>query len=87
MRLFRGLKLDEVFVPDIEPIPCVGCHNDLKKMLKELWERKCHALRREKGWISHYDHGAPLPDTLHAALFEQGGIYAESTEETVPRRA
>jgi len=78
MRLLRDLKLDEVFVLDIETVPCVGQHNDLHDMLKELWEHKCHALRREKGWISHHDHIAPLPDTLHAAaLFEQAGIYAE----------
>lgn len=78
MRLLRDLKLDEIFVLDIETVPCVGCHDDLQEMLKELWEHKCHALRREKGWISHAGHIAPLPDHLHAAaLFEQAGIYAE----------
>jgi predicted PolB exonuclease-like 3'-5' exonuclease len=78
MRLLRDLKLNEVFVLDIETVPCVGQHDDLHDMLKELWEHKCHALRREKGWISHHDHIAPLPDALHAAaLFEQAGIYAE----------
>lgn len=78
MRVLRDLKLDEIFVLDIETVPCVGCHDDLHDMLKELWEHKCHALRREKGWISHAGHIAPLPDHLHAAaLFEQAGIYAE----------
>lgn len=78
MRLLRDLKLDEVFVLDIETVPCVGCHDDLADMLKQLWEHKCHALRRERGWISHSAHIDPLPDHLHAAaLFEQAGIYAE----------
>ena len=66
MRLLRNLQLDQVFVLDIETVPCVGCHDDLAEMLQHLWEHKCHSLRREKGWISHA-----------AALFEQAGIYAE----------
>ncbi|HEX8426693.1 3'-5' exonuclease [Hymenobacter sp.] len=78
MRLLRNLPLDQIFVLDIETVPCVGCHDDLEEMLQHLWEHKCHSLRREKGWISHASHIDPLPDHLHAAaLFEQAGIYAE----------
>lgn len=78
MRLLRNLRLDQVFVVDIETVPCVGCHDDLAEMLQHLWEHKCHALRREKGWHSTQADVEPLPDRLSAAaMFEQAGIYAE----------
>lgn len=78
MQLLHKISLDQLFVIDIETVPCVGCHDELNDMLRLLWEHKCHALRREKGWISHSGHIDPLPDHLEAAsLFEQAGIYAE----------
>jgi len=78
MQLLHKISLDQLFVLDIETVPCVGCHDELNDMLRLLWEHKCHALRREKGWSSHAGRIDPLPDHLEAAsLFEQAGIYAE----------
>ncbi|QIX63512.1 3'-5' exonuclease [Hymenobacter sp. BT18] len=76
--MLHKVSLEQVFVLDIETVPCVGCHDELNDMLQLLWEHKCHALRREKGWHSSAADVEPLPDHLHAtSLFEQAGIYAE----------
>ncbi|MBC6988042.1 MULTISPECIES: 3'-5' exonuclease [Hymenobacter] len=78
MQVLRKVPFEQIFVLDIETVPCVGCHDELNEMLRLLWEHKCHALRREKGWNSSRLDVEPLPDFLHAAtLFEQAGIYAE----------
>ncbi|PJJ47752.1 3'-5' exonuclease [Hymenobacter chitinivorans] len=78
MQILRNISLEQVFVLDIETVPCVGCHDELNDMLRLLWEHKCHALRREKGWSSSRADVEEMPSHLEAAsLFEQAGIYAE----------
>ena len=78
MQLLHKLALDQLFVLDIETVPCVGCHDELNDMLRLLWEHKCHALRREKGWHSAPTDVTEMPSHLEAAsLFAQAGIYAE----------
>ncbi len=78
MQVLRKLPLDQLFVLDIETVPCVGCHDGLEEMLKELWKHKCESLRREKGWNLNLPAIEQMPDHLQeTALFEQAGIYAE----------
>lgn len=78
MQLLQKIPLDQLFVLDIETVPCVGCHDELNDMLRLLWEHKCHALRRDKGWQSGRADIEAMPSHLEAAsLFEQAGIYAE----------
>ncbi|WP_197070476.1 3'-5' exonuclease [Hymenobacter sp. DG25B] len=78
MQILHKVSLDQLFVLDIETVPCVGCHDELNDMLRLLWEHKCHALRREKGWHSSAADVTEMPDHLHpSSLFEQAGIYAE----------
>ncbi|AYA37400.1 3'-5' exonuclease [Hymenobacter oligotrophus] len=79
MQLLRNLKLTDVFVLDIETVPCVGCHDELDEMLRHLWEHKAQSLRRQQGYPSWgAEEIEPMPDRLSAAaLFAQAGIYAE----------
>ena len=75
MQVLQKISLDQLFVLDIETVPCVGCHDELNDMLRLLWEHKCHALRREKGWSSNRADVEEMPSHLEAAsLFEQAGI-------------
>ncbi|SMB87694.1 hypothetical protein SAMN00120144_1394 [Hymenobacter roseosalivarius DSM 11622] len=78
MQILRKTPLDQIFVLDIETVPCVGCHDELNDMLRLLWEHKCHALRRDKGWRTGPEEVEAMPSHLEAAsLFAQAGIYAE----------
>ncbi|GAB3841752.1 3'-5' exonuclease [Hymenobacter jeollabukensis] len=79
MQLLRNLKLTDVFVLDIETVPCVGCHEELDDMLRHLWEHKAQSLRRQQGFPTWgAEEIEPMPDRFTAAsLFAQAGIYAE----------
>ena len=78
MQHLHRTPLDQLFVIDIETVPCVGCHDDLDGMLRQLWEHKSESLRRQQGHTGRPLPTEPLPDHLTAAsLFGQAGIYAE----------
>ena len=78
MQHLHRTPLDQLFVIDIETVPCVGCHDNLDEMLRHLWEHKSESLRRQQGYTGQAQPAEPLPDHLTAAsLFKQAGIYAE----------
>ena len=78
MQHLHRTPLDQLFVIDIETVPCVGCHDNLDEMLRHLWEHKSESLRRQQGYTGRAQPAEPLPDHLTAAsLFNQAGIYAE----------
>ena len=78
MQHLHRTPLDQLFVIDIETVPCVDCHDNLDEMLRHLWEHKSESLRRQQGHVLSKHTTEPLPDYLSAAsLFEQAGIYAE----------
>jgi predicted PolB exonuclease-like 3'-5' exonuclease len=78
MQLLRNLKLTDVFVLDIETVPCADGHDNMDEMLRLLWQHKCESLRREKGWNLNLHDIDKMPEHLQdTALFEQAGIYAE----------
>ena len=70
--------LDQLFVIDIETVPCVDCHDSLDEMLRQLWAHKSESLRRQQGYTGRAQAAEPMPDHLSAAsLFAQAGIFAE----------
>jgi predicted PolB exonuclease-like 3'-5' exonuclease len=78
MQHLHRTPLDQLFVIDIETVPCVDCHDSLDDMLRQLWEHKSESLRRQQGYTGRAQAAEPMPNHLSAAsLFEQAGIYAE----------
>ncbi|HEX8326305.1 MAG TPA: 3'-5' exonuclease [Hymenobacter sp.] len=78
MQHLHRTPLDQMFIIDIETVPCVDCHENLDEMLQHLWEHKSESLRRQQGYTGRPQAAEPLPDHLSAAsLFEQAGVYAE----------
>ena len=78
MQHLHRTPLDQLFVIDIETVPCVDCHDSLDEMLRQLWEHKSESLRRQQGYTGRAQAAEPMPDHLSAAsLFAQAGIYAE----------
>ncbi|KAA9325371.1 3'-5' exonuclease [Hymenobacter busanensis] len=76
--MLRNLKLTDVFVLDIETVPCADGHDNMDDMLRLLWQHKCESLRREKGWNLNLHDIEKMPEHLQdTALFQQAGIYAE----------